>query len=383
MGYFLTIYTDPFLIDCNFTHTFISLTYTSPDELEKLSSTWYQEDIFQYNSGNRNQGFFGFGLGVNILGKYFNVPGKVYCYNNYIVQINNDTNTYTNPEIRSKMTFKIRCVLEISKERYEYLLENIMKEVYDTQHITPESTEVKLESKYMYHIADNNCVHWVQRHLESIGIEIFEKHTIPDKFTVLFPYISKINDIFLKFQKIDSNLRTIEGAKAFKEWVRINADIFMKSAKQAHWLYRHYMDLYTVRILYNYYIYAEEILDNIIGNHQDIKGSFSFICVDNGQLKIIEPENNYMPIILHGLDASIPCYNYTLNKYLMFILKPDEESKNIYYKYDYGKVDEDYNSAVNECYKQVLLGQTDNIKYYSQSLNKLFIKQNKENMYNV
>ena len=123
----------------------------------------------------------------------------------------------------------------------------------------------------------------------------------------------------------------------------------------------------------------ELAIDNVVElNNDDIK-----LDVDNGQLKIIEPENDYMPIILHGLDASIPCYNYTLNKYLMFILKPDEEYDYIYHKYNYGKVDEDYNSAVNKCYKQVLLGQTDNIKYYSQSLNKLLIKQNKENMNNV
>lgn len=41
MSYFVTIYTDQFIIDYYFTHTFISLTHKSPDELEQVSLLWY------------------------------------------------------------------------------------------------------------------------------------------------------------------------------------------------------------------------------------------------------------------------------------------------------------------------------------------------------
>ena len=41
MNYFVTIYTDSILDFEGITHSFISLTYKSPDELEKVSLLWY------------------------------------------------------------------------------------------------------------------------------------------------------------------------------------------------------------------------------------------------------------------------------------------------------------------------------------------------------
>ena len=41
MSYFVTIYTDPVFDFEGFTHTFISLTHKSPNELEQGDSKWY------------------------------------------------------------------------------------------------------------------------------------------------------------------------------------------------------------------------------------------------------------------------------------------------------------------------------------------------------
>ena len=97
----------------------------------------------------------------------------------------------------------------------------------------------------------------------------------------------------------------------------------------------------------------------------------------------MKPENGYVPEILQYLDASKPYNNYTLCKYLYFIFIPDAEYEYIFHKYNYGEVDKEYTQAINECYRQVLLGQTENIKYYSQSLNKLLNNQKKDKIFNV
>ncbi len=61
MNYFVTIYTDPFIIDYDFTHTFISLTHKSPYELEQQDDKWYLKLYPSILDSNNDEGFFGFG----------------------------------------------------------------------------------------------------------------------------------------------------------------------------------------------------------------------------------------------------------------------------------------------------------------------------------
>ncbi len=379
--YFVTIYTDPLNDFHGFTHTFIGLTHISPYDLEKQNINWYScvyPSILEEKNLN-DEGFFGFGEAHGILG----AQGKVFENNHYVMDYNIRFNHYEFGSLRSQQTFQKKCILEISEEQYSCLFKNIKQEIDDTKHVTPNNAGKVFETKYIYHISDNNCVHWVQRHLENIGIELFEYKTVPDMFTILFEDISTVNKIFLKFQKIDDNLMTIKGVKAFKKWVHMSADTWKMITKQTYFKYKYYLDRSTIYILYAIYLVVEKMLNNLIENHQDIKGTFHFIYVDNGHLKIMKPENGYVPEILQYLDASKPYNNYTLCKYLYFIFIPDAEYEYIFHKYNYGEVDKEYTQAINECYRQVLLGQTENIKYYSQSLNKLLNNQKKDKIFNV
>ena len=429
MPFFVSIYTDPFIFD-NYpftdytnilsilfgvrgaTHTFISLTIKSPYELSKENERWYEKNYSSIIENEENiEGFFGFGTAEDkntdkgdILFDYLN--GKVYENNQFISNASYLHNTYITDIIRGDNVFQNGvCQLEISEERYYYLLNIIRKELLDTYSITPRSDTIS-NPKYQYHLTDNNCTQWVQRMLNEIGVEQYLFHidyvTIPEKYADLYQYIYYTNEIIKKLGLIDNHLLTVEGVNTVKFWMRVN--FYNLHDIKSH----NFKDLSLFKIksmlvqeffgydinksideliscLFKQYLQLQEYIDNICQKNANgyCTGTFHFIYVDNGKFKIMKPENDYVPEDLQELDASKPYNHYTLSKYLYFIFKPGEEYDYIYHKYNYGKVDEDYNSAVNECYKQVLLGQTDNIKYYSQSLNKLLTKQNKENMYNV
>lgn len=62
-----------------------------------------------------------------------------------------------------------RCILEISQEQYETLLQNIHKDYQITIDIKPQTKQYK-NYDYRYDITRNNCVHWVQKHLSLIGV---------------------------------------------------------------------------------------------------------------------------------------------------------------------------------------------------------------------
>lgn len=73
MSYFVTIYTDPVLDFEGFTHTFISLTHKSPDELERGDSKWYLKHYPSILDNINDEGFFGFGACRNKI----DVPVKI------------------------------------------------------------------------------------------------------------------------------------------------------------------------------------------------------------------------------------------------------------------------------------------------------------------
>ncbi|TNB60206.1 hypothetical protein FDW43_10140, partial [Campylobacter helveticus] len=117
---------------------------------------------------------------------------------------NTQTNTYDFKKLRSHQTFKSsnRLTLEISKEQYETLLQDIQKDYEMTKDIKPQSLK-SINEEFTYKLLDNNCVTWVIRKLSNIGIELIdETYTIPGNFMELLPTIKLIHSTFFKFQNI-------------------------------------------------------------------------------------------------------------------------------------------------------------------------------------
>ena len=206
----------------------------SPDELDEIDRKTRQEKLKKRDWKNfdkrwyesletseYNDGFWGFGsaninLGIlnvdlSIIGK---AVGKVFDNNQYAINPNKEKNIYDEEKLRSKKTFSAsnHCVLEISKEQYEKLLDDIHKDFSLTANVKPQ-TKQYVDYSLRYHIADNNCVTWVLNKLDSIGIEIIDNYTIPGSFMDDFSYLKSYNATFRKFQVIDSNLESIKGAK--------------------------------------------------------------------------------------------------------------------------------------------------------------------------
>ena len=152
--YFATIYTDPLRDFHGFTHTFIGLTHISPYDLEKQNINWYSCVYPSILDSNNDEGFFGFGEAHGILG----AQGKVFENNHYVMDYNTRFNRYEFGSLRSQQTFQKKCVLEISEEQYNSLFKNIKQELDDTKYVTPNNVGKVFETKYIYHIYDNNCV---------------------------------------------------------------------------------------------------------------------------------------------------------------------------------------------------------------------------------
>lgn len=172
MKYYVTIYVDKLFgeitrnfevlklnfSDLDFTHTFLGLTHTHPDELdsqgnieiEKYSNPrydsfmgcyfntikkdkgkWYERVYPSILSDEfEGEGFFGFGPVTHDTNHW----GKVYENNQYAPESNNVVNEYVEPyyyKTRSLSTFsqQNRCVFEISQEQYEAVLQSIKKEI--------------------------------------------------------------------------------------------------------------------------------------------------------------------------------------------------------------------------------------------------------------
>ena len=254
MKYYATIYIKTMQAQSLVPHTFLGLTKENPDKLGKqeieiqkykddyliggqflvkTKGKWY-ENIYPsiLSDDFQGEGFWGFGPENFALSYPAYKSGKVFENNQYnhepyenIEQLND--NSYKKTDIRSSSTFQSdnRCVFEISKEQYERLLELIKQDVLSTLYINKNS-DVPVTQELKYDFTSNNCTTWVLHKLDSIGIEVFNiKEWIPDipvfdDLKELFPYLKFCNTTFLKFQAIDSNLESIKGAKAFREWAR-------------------------------------------------------------------------------------------------------------------------------------------------------------------
>ena len=98
MQYFVTIYIDPIFELEGFTHAFLGLTHTHPDELDKIdneikmqkvkNADWKDIDKNWYESletNEYNDGFWGFGTGTDSI---YNTAGKVFQNNQYVMDNN-------------------------------------------------------------------------------------------------------------------------------------------------------------------------------------------------------------------------------------------------------------------------------------------------------
>ncbi|RDU61417.1 hypothetical protein CQA53_10175 [Helicobacter didelphidarum] len=425
MQYFVTIYIHP--MDFNIPHAFLGLTHKHPDELDEqgyidmykyqvgyysdkptlihVKGKWY-EQIYPsiIDSNFQDEGFFGFAP----VESAFNHWGKVFENNQYIPKWHDNFQQYTYIDERPSSTFWQQncCVFEISKEQYEKLLESIKEDVEKTIKRTPsliqdDSKMTSLETlkenlyynsspinKYSYH----NCTTWALNKLDSIGIEVYNtKEWIPDApigFNVkntLFTTIQAIHSTFLKFQNIDDNLKSIKGAIAFRDWARkyINhsclSQVYLEQYNKERGKDSLFLDKEIMQSIFHLgyvYVTLDKILQSRLDkiNSKNIKGDFELIYYEQreGQLKILKASNDYKAEPIKEFDLSIPANNCSLNKFYPFIFIPKDEmiSRVLYHQYDYGKVSNSYEIAMNEFYTNVIAGiQSD--KYWSKSYHKI------------
>ena len=430
MQYFVTIYIDPIFELEGFTHAFLGLTHTHPDELDKIDSqtrmqklknadwkdfdkNWYEKIyptinpyVLGYDNSN-DEGFFGFGSATSpikmLKDKLFSDgnAGKVFENNQYLVSPNSEDNRYIRKKLRSSNTFlsSNRCVLEISQEQYKTLFQSIQNDVYETSFVGSQG-EIKNE-KFIYDITNNNCVTWVLNKLDSIGIEIIDNEewlpdniSIRDSLLMKFPCLKFYNTTFCKFQNIDSNLESIKGAKAFRYWARSmiennymcyvdestlekEVQVFCKRDTDNQKLYESIKKFYKTQAqLKSVYEKLGTLLDKLLQKIDDenVQGDFELIYFDkqDKKIKILKAQNNYEPMEIVEFDLTIPANNYIASKFYPFIFIPKDTiaERILYHEYDYGKVSQGYQKDRNEFYYNILAGiQSD--KYWSSSYHKL------------
>ncbi len=416
MKYYATIYIHP--MDWNIPHAFLGLTKDkSPDELDKIDLQWHKQ-IYPSILDNdfKNEGFFGFAPVESAPSHW----GKVYENNQHIPKWDNNFQQYTYTDERPPSTFwqQNRCVLEVSQEQYEVLLNEIKKEVEKTKDRNPnlqkdDSKMISLETlrKNLYYnsmpIGVNgykifphihNCVTWVVKKLSDIGIEVINTDEwIPD-FPILdnlkenLNTIKSLHSIFLKFQNIDDNLQSIKGAKAFIVWTRYMLDnnyiCYMDQAvlekkiqvicEKKVWqndfrIQRYYTHIAQLQVIYeNLNRFLTDII--IKSNTKNLKGTFELIYFDKNdkQAKLLKASNHYEAIIIQELDLREKYNNFSASKFYPFIFIPKDEmlSRTLYHKYDYGNISQEYQKDRNEFYFNVLAGEKSD-KYWSSSYHKM------------
>ena len=382
---------------------------------------WYKNiypSILDYNFGG--EGFWGFAPVKSKTSHW----GVVFENNQYIPEWHDKCQQYTYISERSLSTFwkQNRCVFEISKEQYETLLESIKIEVKMTRKRSPnlkqddsklKSLETLTSSLYYNSTPINpsislnwfpdihNCVTWVLNKLDSIGIEIIDNEEwLPDNISARdsllkkFYYLKSYNATFHKFQVIDSNLESIKGAKAFRDWARSMIDNnyicyvdenalekevqgFCKRATTDDQKYyekiKHFYK--TQSQLKSVYGRLDALLTNITQKFpkEDLQGDFELIYFDkqDEEVKILKAQNDYEPETAK-FDLTIPANNCSISKFYPFIFVPKNEkiARVLYHKYDYGKVSQEYQNDRNEFYYNVLAG-IQSSKYWSSSYHKM------------
>ncbi|WP_245945904.1 hypothetical protein [Helicobacter didelphidarum] len=401
MKYYATIYIDKLfgemtrnfkisspISSLDFTHAFLGLTKgKSPDELDAMdkelrdrklkNKDWRDIDKKWYESlgtNEYNDGFWGFGTANRDLGIIDKAVGKVFENNQYIVSPNKDKNIYDNAKLRSSNTFNPsnRCILEISQEQYETLLQNIHKDYQITIDIKPQTKQYK-NSDYRYDITRNNCVHWVQKHLSLIGVEIFEQFDIPGSFMDIFDSIREVHSIFLQFQAIDSYLESVKGAKTFRRWVDNmvgNKYLMCSLNKEANKIRKENLkcEVNNQEAVYMYWTHRKEKikiyqrlkenLDILISkSNKQLKGVFHLLYVSNNKGYILSPPN-YETQAIDTLDLTIPANNFSVSEFYPFIFIPDDEmiARILYHEYDYGTLSPNYTKDTMEFYYAFLEG---------------------------
>ena len=436
MKYYVTIYIDP-LIECfmdfknkcywkreDFTHTFLGLTHTPPDELDKIdneikmqklkNTDWKDIDKRWYESleiNEYNDGFWGFGTGTDSV---YNTAGKVFKNNQYVMDNNVKTNTYEIKKLRSEQTFKNRCTLEVSQEQYEKLLQEIKNDYEATKTITPRS-EVGISGDLTYNVLNNNCVTWVLNKLDSIGIEIIDNEEwLPDNISIRdsllrkFHYLQYLYAVFRKFQSIDSNLESIAGAKAFRTWARsmtqnkifcalkIEGDITKgldisteckRTITQNQKYYENKLkDFITkssdfMRVYNRINEQLERLLTKVKNlGYTNIQGDFTFIMWnDELQTRMLldskhrdKHTKDYIAYPIEQIDPNIPACNWTLNHNASFILILRDEMlcRAVYKNYHYSNMSESFIDSINKSHIAILSG-NDDLSYWSKSLHAL------------
>lgn len=420
MQYFVTIYIDtmkPKLDFMPFTipHAFLGLTHTHPDELdsqgnieiEKYSNPRYDSFIGCYlntikkDKGKwyervypsilsdefEGEGFFGFGPVTHARNHW----GKVYENNQYAPEGNNVVNEYVEPyyyKERSLSTFwqQNRCVFEVSKEQYEALVESIKVDVKNTLYINKNS-QAAITKELKYDFTNNNCTTWALNKLETIGIEVLSddkgrKEWIPDApmlddLKETFMYLRFYNAVFLQFQAVDSNLKSIKGAKAFNKWARMmmdnmycfalkfdderNTRVLDKRQESLNAPFEIILWKDNAYRLKQVYRMLREKLETLKSKQVDLKGKFILIYNDkeSGNRKIfIDPSSGYMEQDLKYLDLTIPANNFSTSEFYPFIFIPDDEmiARILYHEYDYGTLSPNYTKDTMDFYYAFLEG---------------------------
>ena len=390
MQYFVTIYIDPIFDFEGFTHAFLGLTKgKSPDELDKIKLqrdvkywdyslgkmvTFRREEYKWYESLETNEfndGFWGFGTGTDSVS---DTAGKVFENNQYVMDNNIDKNRYIVKKLRSPNTFNPsnRCILEISQEQYETLLQNIHKDYQITIDIKPQTKQYK-NYDYRYDITRNNCVHWVQKHLSLIGVEVFEQFDIPGSFMDIFDSIREVHSIFLQFQAIDSYLESAKGAKTFMRWADNmvgNKYLMCLLNKEANKIRKENLkcEINNQEAVYMYWTHRKEKikiyqrlkenLDTLISKtNKQLKGVFHLLYVSNNKGYILSPPD-YETQTIDTLDLTIPANNFSTSEFYPFIFIPDDEmiARILYHEYDYGTLSSNYTKDTMDFYYAFLEG---------------------------
>lgn len=428
MKYYATIYIHP--MDWNIPHVFLGLTKgKSPDELDKIDEQlrqeylknkewneidqkWYKQ-IYPSIVDNdfKDEGFFGFAPVESTPSHW----GKVYENNQYIPKWDNNFQQYICTDERPSSTFwqQNRCVLEISQEQYEVLLNEIKKEAEKTKNRNPnlqkdDSKMINLESirENLYYnsypfnsFPIHNCTTWLLNKLSDIGIEVINiDEWIPD-FPILdnlkenLNTIKSLHSIFLKFQNIDDNLQSVKGARAFITWTRSMLDnnyicyvdqenlekkiqTFCKKNIENQRYYesikKFYNEISQLKSIYNKLDFCLESITKKFNT--SIKGDFKLIYFDrkDRQIKLLKADNDYEAIAIQDLDLSQKYNNFSVSKFYPFIFIPKNEmiSRILYHKYDYGNISQEYQKDRNEFYFNVLAGEKSD-KYWSSSYHKM------------
>ena len=411
MKYFVTMYIKNMQALSIIPHAFLGLTHTHPDELDSLKDIdiykyqvgydsdkpmlihvkdkWYNNiypSILDSNFGD--EGFWGFGPESMMWksGKVF--ENNQYNHESYKIIKDFDDNPYRKTEIRSLSTFwqQNRCVFEVSKEQYEALVESIKVDVKNTLYINKNS-QAAITKELKYDFTNNNCTTWALNKLETIGIEVLSndkgrKEWIPDApmlddLKETFMYLRFYNAVFLQFQAVDSNLKSIKGAKAFSKWARMmmdnmycfalkfdderNTRVLDKRQESLNAPFEIILWKDNAYRLKQVYRMLREKLETLKSKQVDLKGKFILIYNDkeSGNRKIfIDPSSGYMEQDLKYLDLTIPANNFSTSEFYPFIFIPDDEmiARILYHEYDYGTLSPNYTKDTMDFYYAFLEG---------------------------